>query len=97
MGRGLGGGVFKQRIARDGDGKSGSFRAILLFRIGEHSFFVHGFAKRDKANITTKELVALKKLADEFFAFSAETLARVCAAGEITEITDSHGKGEQDA
>lgn len=27
----LGGGVFKQRIARDGGGKSGGFRTIILF------------------------------------------------------------------
>ncbi|MCA3758320.1 MAG: type II toxin-antitoxin system RelE/ParE family toxin, partial [Phenylobacterium sp.] len=46
----LGGGVFKQRIARDGGGKSGGFRTIILFKVGGHSFFVHGFAKNEKAN-----------------------------------------------
>ena len=40
----LGGGVFKQRIAREGGGKSGGFRTIILFKVGGHSFFVHGFA-----------------------------------------------------
>ncbi len=43
----LGGGVFKQRIAREGGGKSGGFRTIVLFMIGGHSFFVHGFAKNE--------------------------------------------------
>jgi hypothetical protein len=33
----LGGGVFKQRIARDGGGKSGGFRTIILFKVGGHS------------------------------------------------------------
>src|SRR3546814_19853667 len=56
----LGGGVFKQRCVRDGGGKSGGFRTIILFRIGGHSFFVHGFATKDKANITASELRALK-------------------------------------
>jgi len=56
----LGGGVFKQRIAREGGGKSGGFRTIILFKVGGHSFFVHGFAKNEKANITPKELKALK-------------------------------------
>jgi hypothetical protein len=37
----LGGGVFKQRVARHGGGKSGGFRTILLFKAGQHSFFVH--------------------------------------------------------
>lgn len=30
----LGGGVFKQRIARQGGGKSGGFRTIILFKVG---------------------------------------------------------------
>ncbi len=43
----LGGGVIKQRIARQGGGKSGGFRTIILFRLGERAFFVHGFAKNE--------------------------------------------------
>jgi hypothetical protein len=82
----LGGGVFKQRIARRGGGKSGGFRTILLFKVGGHSFFVHGFAKNEKANITPKELKALKKLADTFLGFDAEALEKASAAGEITEV-----------
>jgi hypothetical protein len=54
----LGGGVFKQRIAREGGGKSGGFRTTILFRVGSHSFFAHGFAKSDKANVSAKELKA---------------------------------------
>jgi hypothetical protein len=46
----LGGGVFKQRIAREGGGKSGGFRTIILFRLGGHCFLVHGFAKSQKAS-----------------------------------------------
>ncbi|MDR2213458.1 MAG: type II toxin-antitoxin system RelE/ParE family toxin, partial [Pseudomonadales bacterium] len=60
----LGGGVFKQRVARVGGGKSGGFRTIILFRSGPHSFFVHGFAKNVKENLSVKELTALKRLAD---------------------------------
>jgi hypothetical protein len=33
----LGGGVLKQRIAREGGGKSGGFRAIILFKVGGHA------------------------------------------------------------
>lgn len=47
----LGGGVFKQRVAREGGGKSGGFRTIILFKVGGHSFFAHGFAKNSKANV----------------------------------------------
>lgn len=92
----LGGGVFKQRIAREGGGKSGGFRTIILFKVGGHSFFVHGFAKNEKANITPKELKALKKLATTFLSLDAEALEKASAAGEIAEVTNDGEDGKQD-
>jgi hypothetical protein len=35
----LGGGVIKQRIARAGEGKSGGFRALIVFQGGPSGFF----------------------------------------------------------
>lgn len=91
----LGGGVFKQRVARDGGGKSGGFRTIILFRIGGHSFFAHGFAKSDKANVTAKELKALKHLADVLLGFSEKQLEGAQAAGELIEVTSDGGDKEK--
>lgn len=82
----LGRGVFKQRIAREDGGKSGGFRTIVVFRAGNHSFFVHGFAKSDKANVSTKELKALRQLADVLLEFSNEELRTAQAAGELIEL-----------
>lgn len=59
----LGGGLIKQRVARQGAGKSGGFRTIILFKKGDRSFFVYGFAKNKIANISDTDLMALKKLA----------------------------------
>ena len=92
----LGGGVFKQRIARNGGGKSGGFRMIILFKVGGHSFFVHGFAKNEKANVTPKELKALRKLAATFLGLDGEALAKASAAGAIAEIVSDGKDGEQD-
>lgn len=92
----LGGGVFKQRIARDGGGKSGGFRTIILFKVGGHTFFVHGFAKSEKANIRPKELNALKKLAATFLELDAVGLAKASAAGEISEVVSDGEEGKQD-
>jgi hypothetical protein len=91
----LGGGVFKQRVAREGGGKSGGFRTIILFKVGLHSFFVYGFAKSDKANVTPRELKALKALAVTLLALDAEALQRVGAAGEILEVRNDGEDGEQ--
>lgn len=91
----LGGGVFKQRVAREGGGKSGGFRTIILFRVGSHSFFAHGFAKSDKANVSTKELKALKRLADVLLRFSDAQLEEAQAAGELIEVENDGGDKEK--
>lgn len=91
----LGGGVFKQRVAREGGGKSGGFRTIILFRVGSHSFFAHGFAKSDKANVSAKELKALKRLADLLLGYSEEQLVVAQAAGELSEVESDGGDEEQ--
>ena len=91
----LGGGVFKQRVAREGSGRSGGFRTIILFRIGSHSFFAHGFAKSDKANVSAKELKALKRLADVFLGFSGEQIEAAQAAGELSEVNNDGGDKEK--
>ena len=82
----LGGGVIKQRIARPGQGKSGGFRTLIVFRAGTRAIFVHGFAKNEKDNIERDELVALKKLAGELLAYDDQTLARVVASGVLVKV-----------
>ncbi len=88
----LGGGVFKQRVAHDGGGKSGGFRTLIVFKLGGHSFFVHGFAKNAKANVTPKELKALKALASVLNGMGTDALKKALAAGELTELeARTHG------
>jgi len=82
----LGGGVYKQRVARPGGGKSGGFRTIILFRLGGHSFFAHGFAKSEKANVSGKELKALKWLASELLALTADQLATAVDGRELVKV-----------
>ncbi len=83
----LGGGVIKQRVARQGGGKSGGFRTILLFRDGSHVFFVFGFAKSEKPNISKDELAAFRKLADMLLILQPEQLQTAMEAGELIEVT----------
>jgi len=83
----LGGGIVKQRIPRSGQGKSGGFRTLIVFRTGKRAFFVHGFSKSDQDNIEHRELVAVKKLAAELLAYDDETIARVVASGTLVEVS----------
>jgi hypothetical protein len=82
----LGGGVLKQRVAREGGGKSGGFRTIILFRLGERAFFAHGFAKSDRDNIRGDELAAFKLLAAALLAYDDAALATAVAAGVLVEV-----------
>jgi len=82
----LGSRVIKQRIARPGQGKSGGFRTLIVFRAGKRAIFVHGFAKNEKDNIEREEVVALKRLAAELLAYDDKTLARVLASGVLVEV-----------
>jgi hypothetical protein len=86
----LGLGVFKQRIARPGGGKSGGFRTIILFRYGSIAFFVYGFAKKDLANIDSMQLQQFRKLADFLFALDVRELREATAEGKLIEV--NHGK-----
>jgi hypothetical protein len=44
----LGGGSLKQRIAREGFGKSGGFGTLLFLRSGDRAVFAFGFASWDR-------------------------------------------------
>ena len=83
----LGGGVIKQRIARPGQGKSGGFRTLIVFRASTRAVFVHGFAKNETDNIERDELVALRKLARELLEYDEKAIARAVTSGALVEMT----------
>lgn len=78
----LGGHVFKTRVGINGRGKRGGLRTLLALRMGERAFFVFGFAKNERANVSDKGLVALKLLG----AYEAHTLNQALRAGELHEV-----------
>ena len=82
----LGGGVIKQRLARQGQAKSGGFRTIILFRQEDKAFFVFGFAKNDMANIKRDELKAFRMLAETLLGLGGDDLAAAMKNGTVTEI-----------
>lgn len=59
----LGQKVYKQRVALTGTGKSGGARTIVAFQDGNNLFFVDGFTKSEKENLTLTEMVALQNAA----------------------------------
>jgi hypothetical protein len=82
----LGGQVVKKRVAFAGRGKRGSARTLVAFKQGDEAFFIYGFAKSERSNVSDKELQALKLLAKELLNYPAPALADAIRAGELIEI-----------
>ena len=74
------------RIARSGEGKSGGYRVIVLFRSEERTFFAFGFAKSDQDSIDRKELKEYKTLAKKYFALSDDMIEKAINSGKFIEI-----------
>lgn len=86
----LGGGVIKQRVARTGQGKSGGYRTLILFRQSDRAIFAFGFAKSAQANISKADLALLRDAASEALEWNAEELDRLVALGTLVEIDDGN-------
>lgn len=84
----LGGGVIKQRVARTGQGKSGGYRTIILYRQERRAFFVFGFAKSEQANIDDDDEAQFKQMAKELLALSDEQMAVLVEKGRFSEVED---------
>jgi len=84
----LGGDVYKVRIARPGEGKSGGHRVIVYFRNECRTFFSYGFSKNDQGNISRKELKRFKEDAKIQFSFTEEQIEARLRNGIFIEITE---------
>ena len=82
----LGGGVFKKRVALPGRGKSGGARTLLATNKGSRWFFVFGFEKNVRSNISAEELEALQSLAADLLTRTARQLDAAVAEGALLEI-----------
>lgn len=82
----LGGHVFKKRVAVGSRGKSGGARTLLAYQAGSRAFFIYGFAKNAKANISNTELRALKLYANVLLNYSKAELIKAAESGVLIEV-----------
>ena len=82
----LGGYLYKKRVAIAGQGKSGGRRTILTFKVGKNIFFLFGFAKNERDNISAKELKVLKRMAKELLGYDEKRLKQAVDAGSLIEV-----------
>lgn len=82
----LGGGLIKQRIPRPGQGHSGGYRAIIVFRSEDRAIFLLGFAKNERDNIDDDELRAMKEAARDLLELSDEMIDKLVEKRSFMEI-----------
>lgn len=82
----LGGHIFKKRIALPGQGKRGAARTIVATKMADRWFFIYGFNKNERDNISDDESNSLSKIARRLLGFSELEIAKAISAGEIIEV-----------
>lgn len=82
----LGGGIVKKRVPLPGRGKSGGARTLLATNKGSLWFFVFGFEKNERANVSLRELKALKALATDLLKLSSAELDGLVDSEALQEI-----------
>ncbi len=82
----LGGGLIKQRVAREGQGRSGGYRMIVGYRAKGRAVFLFGFAKNERENIEPDELLFLRELAENWLTVDAATIGNELETGNLQEI-----------
>ncbi|MEI7609891.1 MAG: type II toxin-antitoxin system RelE/ParE family toxin [Rhodospirillaceae bacterium] len=85
----LGGYLFKKRLARAGQGKSGGYRTIVGYRKSgsDRLIFLFAFPKNSKANISGREEAALSIAAEGFLNATDEHVNALLEKGAVWEVT----------
>ena len=77
---GLSGGVFKKRLNKN------RHRSIIAAKGARYWVYAYLFAKKDRANISSDELVEFRKLAKLYAAKSPGDILKEIEIGELVEI-----------
>nr|UOZ97450.1 hypothetical protein NCPCFENI_01371 [Cupriavidus sp.] len=86
----LGGGVVKKRVGLAGRGKRGGARTLVATNKGNRWFFLFGFEKNDRANISAEEKEALQSIAQDLLARTGKDLDAQVEDGTLQEICNDH-------
>ncbi len=84
----LGGGVIKQRVARQGQGRSGGYRMLVAYRAGARAVFLYGFAKSERENIEPDELATLREIGAAWLAADAGRMAQALKDEALQEVAE---------
>jgi hypothetical protein len=82
----LGGGLIKQRVARQGQGRSGGYRMIDAYQAGRRAVFLYAFGKNARENIDPDELDDLRRVGLNWLGSLAPRIAIALKDGALQEV-----------
>jgi hypothetical protein len=85
----LGGDVYKKRIGLPGVGKRSGARTVVASKLYRKWFFLFGFVKNERDNISDNELVHLQGAASRLLCLSDQELEESMLAGELKELINN--------
>lgn len=88
----LGGGVVKKRVGLAGRGKRGGARILVATNRESRWFFVFGFEKSERSNISAEEKEALQTLARDLLLRTDQELDAEVIDGALQEICHDQKK-----
>jgi len=83
----LGGNLYKKRVALRGKGKRGGARLIVATRLAGIWIFIDAFAKNEKADLTSEQLLKLQEAARELLSQSVADLEIAARGGALEELS----------
>ena len=84
----LGNNIYKKRVATQGKGKRSSTRTLLAYKKNNKAFFIYGFEKNVRSNITGNEKKQLQLAGEELLNFTDKEIDRKLAKGNLIEIKE---------
>jgi hypothetical protein len=73
-------------VAREGQGRSGGFRTIIVYRAKAIAFFIYGFAKSEQDNIEDADFKLLKAAAATYLSFEESEIRKLSEDGILFEV-----------
>jgi hypothetical protein len=88
----IGAHLIKQRVAREGGGRSGGHRTIIFLKEGDRAVFLHMFEKSQQANLTKLEEEAYREFAKVLAALDDAAFTAAVEKRNWKEIEYEHQK-----
>lgn len=85
----LGGNLYKKRISTPVKGKKGGFRTLLAYKKGHIVFFMYGFEKGEKENVSNQDEEDLKNFAKVYLNFDEDKIQAAVNIGSLVEVQNN--------